>query len=220
MKNIMDTTPSALDIIRPAVTPSVTTIVLIQNGLNIERPYISTFPSNVVLSGISYMGSHERVHGLIEQEYPDELALGIFRNGGLDDSVEKSAAGNFMTLYGASGKTKITFVEDVSLSRWTKLLYNATINPLSAILQMNSGTLHESRAVKNIACPAMDEIRAIAAAKGIVIDDSTLRSIADMSFSDPNFEPSMCVDVIKVLPSHISILDDAFLTISGKSARV
>lgn len=47
-KNIPDVPPTVADIIEPAVTPKTTSIVLLQNGLSIEKPIIERFPDNVV----------------------------------------------------------------------------------------------------------------------------------------------------------------------------
>lgn len=198
MKNITDSSSSTLEVIRSAITPSITTIVLIQNGLNIEKPYIRIFPTNVVLSGISYMGSHERKHGQIEQDYPDYLEIGAFPNPNFDGSRQAQAAIDFIQRYKAAGKTKVVFTQDVTKSRWTKILYNATINPLSAILHMNVGNLQQSGATDSIARLAMKEICVIAAAKGIVIDANVVQSIVDMSSADREFIPSMGVDILKV----------------------
>ncbi len=51
-KNVADVPPFLYDLIAPAVTPGHTVIVLIQNGLNIEKPIFAGFPQNIVLSGI------------------------------------------------------------------------------------------------------------------------------------------------------------------------
>jgi ketopantoate reductase len=43
-KNIPDVKPTVIDIIEQAVTPGKTSILLLQNGLNIEKPIITRFP--------------------------------------------------------------------------------------------------------------------------------------------------------------------------------
>ncbi len=54
-KNIPDVPPTVGDIIAPAVTPGKTAIVLSQNGLNIEKPLIERFPTNPIVSSVSYI---------------------------------------------------------------------------------------------------------------------------------------------------------------------
>lgn len=58
-KNCPDIKPTLVDLITPAVTKGHTVIVLIQNGLNIEKPLFEAFPDNICLSGVSMIDSHE-----------------------------------------------------------------------------------------------------------------------------------------------------------------
>lgn len=64
-KNIADVSPTVTEIIAPAVTAGHTTIVLLQNGLNIEKPLLVAFPMNPVLSGVSLIGAAETSPGVI-----------------------------------------------------------------------------------------------------------------------------------------------------------
>ncbi|KAL2025225.1 hypothetical protein VTO58DRAFT_103949 [Aureobasidium pullulans] len=76
-KNLPDASPT-LQIIKPAITPGHTNIVLLQNGLNIETTFLQHFPTNMILSGISYTSSHETSSGVIVQSHPDDLIIGAF----------------------------------------------------------------------------------------------------------------------------------------------
>jgi ketopantoate reductase len=75
-KNCPDIKPTLSTVIGPGVTPGHTVVVLIQNGLNIEKPLFEAFPRNVVLSGISMIDCHEAEQGHIIQEFPETLILG------------------------------------------------------------------------------------------------------------------------------------------------
>jgi ketopantoate reductase len=44
--------PSLVDLLSPFVTPEYTTIVLVQNGVGIEKDVAEAWPENVVLSGV------------------------------------------------------------------------------------------------------------------------------------------------------------------------
>lgn len=70
-KNVMDVPPSVAEVIAPAVTRGHTAILLLQNGLNIDRPVVKAFPSNPVLSGITVMGAREFPPGTIEHNNYD-----------------------------------------------------------------------------------------------------------------------------------------------------
>lgn len=70
-KNVKDVPPSVADVIAPAITRGHTAILLLQNGLNIDRPLVKAFPSNPVLSGITVMGAKEHPKGTIEHNNYD-----------------------------------------------------------------------------------------------------------------------------------------------------
>ncbi|RMZ88974.1 hypothetical protein DV736_g3808, partial [Chaetothyriales sp. CBS 134916] len=82
-KNTPDVPPPMVELIKPAVTPGRSVIVLIQNGINIEKPIVEAFPHNVVLSGISRMGANELRPGFILQDDQDRLGIAPFDNPNL-----------------------------------------------------------------------------------------------------------------------------------------
>ncbi|PIG85795.1 hypothetical protein AARAC_011292, partial [Aspergillus arachidicola] len=166
-KVITDCPPSTADLIKPVVTPGHTVIVLIQNGLNIEAPYFSAFPGNIVLSGISMIDSHEVAPGVIEHGSADDLVIGAFRNPNLDIAAEAAAAERFVGLYSAAGKTKCALGLDVGYSRWRKLIFNACLNSICALTGLDTGRIRlAGDAVEMLVRPAMEEIRAAAGSVG------------------------------------------------------
>ncbi|TVY17011.1 Uncharacterized protein LARI1_G004852 [Lachnellula arida] len=132
--NCPDIPPSLVSLIAPAVTPGHTTIGMIQNGLNIEAPLFAAFPTNMVLSGVSMIDSHEDVPGTIHHEFADDLLLGAFHNPSIKNPEREIAtAKEFIKIYGAAGKTNVRFNDNVPYSRWRKLIFHAVLNPLCAI---------------------------------------------------------------------------------------
>ncbi|KAK6428067.1 hypothetical protein LTR95_015797 [Oleoguttula sp. CCFEE 5521] len=196
-KNVPDSKPSIEDIIQPAVTPGHTAIVLIQNGLNIELPLVTQFPRNIILSGVSFMGSHEPVAGVIEHDFEDKLVVGAFRNVNVDPEHSDSRARDFVARYSAGGRTVCEYTADANRSRWEKLVYNATMNPICAILRTDTASLRLSDSIENLVRPAMEEIRAAASANGYVLDASISQRMIDMDPMEIFFKPSMCMDALK-----------------------
>ncbi|KAH6896980.1 6-phosphogluconate dehydrogenase [Thelonectria olida] len=195
-KNIPDVpgTPIA-DLLRPAVTPGHTAILLLQNGLNIELPLMHAFPINAILSGISMCGSAESAPGVVEHKLLDDLGVGPFRP---DDPAAADKARDFVARYGAGGRCSVWYDADVSFSRWRKLLFNAVINPTCAITNLDSGDMQLCPGlVDEFVRPAMREIVAAAAAYG---HELTEEMVENMITSDPiesHIPPSMLTDVRK-----------------------
>lgn len=75
-KNIPDVGPTVADLIDHAMTPSLTSVVLMQNGLNIEKPLLNRFPDAPIISGVQLMGATERSPGVIAHDEPDKSLIG------------------------------------------------------------------------------------------------------------------------------------------------
>lgn len=197
-KNIADVAPSVSDLIKPAVTPGKTVIVLIQNGLNIEKPLLSTFPQNVVLSGVSLIGSNEPTPGEIHQDFPDTLFIGPFRNPNLDPPHEQAAAEDFVKIYSAGGKTQCSYNPDVGWTRWRKLVYNACLNPICAITGLDTGRIRlADGAIEGLVRPAMHEIVAAAKASGHDLPPTVADDMITMDPLNMYLPPSMLSDTRK-----------------------
>ncbi|KAI1613108.1 2-dehydropantoate 2-reductase [Exophiala viscosa] len=189
-KNIPDVPPTVVDLIKPAVTPEHSVIVLVQNGLNIEKPLHKAFPTNVVLSGVSLMGANEIAHGHIVEEDPDRLFISPFLGSAIDDEKEIAAAKEFVRIYQASGKVQCSYEADVLFVRWRKLMYNAVWNPICALTDMDTTRLRlmaseddPASPVNLLVRPAMNEVRA--AAKAAANVDLPESLVEDMVEADP-----------------------------------
>ena len=198
-KNIPDVPPLLVDLIRPAVTPGHSTIVLMQNGLNIEKPLLEAFPQNVILSGISFVGSHQISPGEIEQDDNDRVSIGAFRNASLDPKVEDEIARELCDIYAAGGKCVADYVPDVAFSRWRKLIYNACLNSICAVTDLDTGRMRlADGAIKNMVRPAMEEIRAAAKACGVDLPADLVDFMINMDKLTYYLMPSMQMDIRKV----------------------
>ncbi|KAK2047645.1 6-phosphogluconate dehydrogenase C-terminal domain-like protein [Colletotrichum somersetense] len=209
-KNIPDASPSLPDIIAPAVSPGHTIIVLIQNGLNIQRPFFSRFPSNIVLSGVSRIDAHEVSLGVVEQKQHDLLHIGVFQNPSLDEEQQHEAARQFVEIYGAAGAATCLHRPDVDFDRWNKLVYNASFNPICALTGLNASELQMTgRTMGSMVIPAMREVLAVAAAAGHDISEDVIEKTIGLNPVEDNIKPSMQIDFEKGnLIEHENILGE------------
>ena len=200
-KNIPDVRPNVLDIIEPAVTPETATIVLLQNGLNIEKPIIERFPANIVLSGVSIISASENSHGVIKHEFTDSAKIGPFPAVKVAAETSESRARHLVDIYNACGKVDWQYDDNVAFTRWRKLVYNSSFNSVSAILKMGVIRMRMTQhVIDDLVRPAMLEINATAKAAGIElpegIEDFMIR--LDPADADEDFVPSMGQDAVKV----------------------
>lgn len=193
-KNIPDGPQPCEDVVRPAIVPGKTTIVLIQNGIKIEDPMIREFPTNHILSGISLIGS-TNLDCVINNPGKDVISLSPFHNPNVDYEVSKEKAHEFISIYQNPDESvnKITFGDDVVAARWQKLVYNAVFNTICTVADMDVNRCQINGASKTLFEPAMDEIIAIAASEGVTIDPSIKSKF--MHIGDGFFyTPSMLID--------------------------
>ncbi|KAM7210496.1 Ketopantoate reductase PanE/ApbA domain containing protein [Rhypophila decipiens] len=195
-KNIADVSPGVSEIIAPAISPGHTTIALVQNGLNIERRVIEAFPSNPVISGVSFIGATEGPKGTIKHDDHDVLIVGAFKNPNISPDVSEASAKRFVELYGSCAGIDCMYEPDVKFTRWRKLLYNSSYNTVATILQMDTSRMRVSEhIIDDLIRPIMMEIRAAAAAAGVNLP---LELIDKMIFADTFeafFKPSMLQDI-------------------------
>ncbi|KAK0327288.1 hypothetical protein LTR82_002051 [Friedmanniomyces endolithicus] len=197
-KNVPDVPPSLSDLIRPAVIPGKTVIVLIQNGLNIEKPLIAAYPQNIVLSGVSLIGANEPAPGHIDQDFPDTLFIGAFANPNLSPQTQKAAAEDFVSRYSAGGKTQCSLDTRVAWTRWRKLVYNSCLNSICAITDLDTGRIRlADDAVAHLVRPAMLEIVAAAKAAGHELPATVVDDMIEMDPLNMYLPPSMLSDTRK-----------------------
>lgn len=198
-KNIPDVSPTASDIIEPAVTPGKTAIVLSQNGINIEKPIIPRFPTNPIISSVSYIGATERSHGNILHDDPDAQKIGPFHNPGVPAQVAEEAAKRYIDIYNPDGKLEVVCDADVRRVRWRKLLYNASYISVSTILRMDTPRMRMSgHVIDDLIRPIMKEVLAAARADGVTdFPDDLSETVIRADPIDTAFRPSMCQDIEK-----------------------
>lgn len=204
-KIVADVPPALTELIAPAVTLGHTVIVLLQNGLNIEKPFHAVFPENVCLSGVSKIGANEPTSGHITVEEGDQLFIAPFAGSCLDPTREKAAAEKFVQMHAASGKVKCSYEADVAFVRWRKLVYNAVWNPVCALTDVDPGRIRLAsdpndpyNPVDLVVIPAMKKVRAAAkAAAGIELPETIIFDQLDAEPIDGFVAPSMQQDMRK-----------------------
>ncbi|GEQ70558.1 hypothetical protein JCM33374_g4236 [Metschnikowia sp. JCM 33374] len=181
------------DLVATVVSPN-TVVVLLQNGIDIEKAFFEKFPTNIVLSGVSMISS-TNYGGVIDHVGHDALIVGYFPNPNVDSEAQKAAALEFVGYY-KNDKNTCVYDENVRFTRWRKLVYNATLNPVCALTNVDVGRLDLFGGVDSLVRGAMREVLAIAKADGVDLPESIME---DMIRSDDGvyYAPSMLVDIRK-----------------------
>lgn len=123
--------PTQASLIAPAVGPQ-TAIVLVQNGIGIEDEYAAAFPNNPLVSGVVYLPVTQTAPGEIRMGEIELLQLGTYPTQAPE--AHKARAVEFMELVTKGGGTCRVF-DDIQPRRWSKLLVNASWNPICALVR-------------------------------------------------------------------------------------
>ncbi|GAB1214142.1 hypothetical protein ATERTT37_003302 [Aspergillus terreus] len=204
MKSLPDVY-SIPQLVAPIVAESQSIIVLIQNGIGNEQPFIDAFPRIIVLSGVSMIGAHQLENGIIQHSHPDILHLAPFYNAAVAKEEQDRVAAYFASLYSAGGATCV-IVEDIIWMRWKKLVWNASFSSACVMTGLDVTSVIDAGGVETMIRPVMDEIVNIAQASGYILPDNIQEvSIASMS-RELRFRPSMLVDADRGNPMEVEVI--------------
>lgn len=214
-KNLPDSKLPSHEMIKLVVSTN-TTIVLIQNGLDIETPILQRYPNNLVLSGISLIGSY-RYGTQIKQLAIDYLQLGIFKKNNLPKQEAEAKLQLFYDCYKLPNDQNTVLIdEDAEAARWYKLFYNSVYNTVCTILDTDLTRVHINNGHKDIFHPLLAEISAIAKSEGYEFTKEKLDFLAHKS-DGLFFHPSMQIDKEKDQLMEIEVIIGNPLRIAEKN---
>ena len=182
---------SFADAIRPAVQHK-TTLVSVQNGVNVEQPLRNSFWGNTVLSAICYASCQQREAGRVQQLShirPHAFAIGTYHSGSNDAKAEQDKLKTLVSL-----DEKFTVVDDVRTERWMKMLLNGSLNPVAALTGHDSHQLLHDSASLSLAYRLAEEVYEVAIRSGAKFPaDIISRTMSSLHRSAP-IVPSMLQD--------------------------
>jgi 2-dehydropantoate 2-reductase len=186
-------------LLRPVAGPS-TTIVHIQNGVDIEAEITAAFPRNEVLSSLAFVGVGRGTPGEIVHQTHGSLVLGRYPSG-IGPAAERLAA-----LFVASGvPCKLT--DDVVGARWQKAVWNAPFNPVSILGGvLDTAAMLRTEEDRAFIRKAMQEVCATAAAAGHPQSPKLVDAMIANTIQMPAYKTSMALDYENGRPMEIEAI--------------
>lgn len=179
---------SVAEIIRPVVGPA-TTILLLQNGIEIEQPVAEAFPDNPILSGLAFVCLSRTAPGHILHTCYGHMTIGNFPNG------PSPVAQGLAHLFEAAG-TPCTVSESIALDRWKKLVWNAAFNPISVLAQSTTREILDHPPTAQLAQRLMAEVCQVAAAAGYPLPEQTIQKNMEATQRMKPYKTSMLLDYL------------------------
>lgn len=172
-------------LIKDAIS-SDSTIVLIQNGIDIEQDVASAFPDNLLISGLAFICATRNRPGFVEHIAYGRLAIGDYPNG-ISEKTRR-----FAELFKDSGIDCKT-TDNVVTARWQKTVWNAPFNPVSVLSDgLDTQTVLKTR--EDYLRAIMTEVTDIAAALGHPLRDDIVDINIESTRSMPPYKTSMLLD--------------------------
>lgn len=185
------------DLVEPVITEKLTTVVLIQNGFDLGRPFVRKYPENMCLSGVSYICSTNH-DGVINHTKTDETLISYFNNDAFTKDQQRDRCMQFIDIY-KNDKNIIKFEDDVKTCRYNKLVWNATYNTICALTGLDIGRLEMAGTLDSLAVPAMREVMKVAKADGVELSHDLINTLTHIT-EGRYYKPSMQLDVERSNP--------------------
>lgn len=166
-----------------------TSILLLQNGIGIEKETAKDFPQNEILSGLAFTCINRISPGKILHLDYGHISIGSFTNNG--DSI---TAKELSDLFNQAG-VKCEFTDDILTARWKKLVWNAPFNPISVLTGgKDTSTILNDKETLKLVKNVMLEVCQLAELEGHRLDDGIVQKMIDMTLSMKPYKTSMLLD--------------------------
>jgi 2-dehydropantoate 2-reductase len=189
---------ASLPLARFPLQPDVP-IVLIQNGVGIEKPYREAFPTNPIASGVAYITASQPSLGHILQDGAvATMTIGLYDRA--DNPTDKSKIQYLAALFDASG-FPCAATDEIHVERWGKLGWNGSWNVVCAATNLDTQSfLASSPQAVELVEKIIREVAKTANAAGVKIDADTLvEDRMGWTLKAPPIVPSMLQDARKGL---------------------
>ena len=177
-----------------------TGIVLIQNGLDIERELAEAFPNNPIISCLAFIEVSRVAPGQIKHNAYGRLVMGRFPEG-IDEHCSR-----LRDLF-VEGGIDIKLTEQVVGERWLKCVWNTPFNPLSVLANgADTYTILDTPGGEQLIRDLMAEVMAVAEADGHPLPshlpDSNIAGTRKM----PAYKNSMALDYLNDRPIELDAI--------------
>jgi 2-dehydropantoate 2-reductase len=151
--------PGILEDLGAAVGPQ-TVIVPLQNGVEADEHIRARFPGTAVLAAVVYVGATVDEPGVVTHVAAGTIGLGASR---VEDAGLLAVARETLAKTGQP----VHISNDIQRERWSKLMWNAAFNSVSAVTGRVPADLLAEPAVRSLIVDIMGEVLAVGRAHGV-----------------------------------------------------
>ncbi len=172
----------------------------VQNGIGSEE-VVAQHVSRVI-RGVCLPAGHVTAPGVVNMDASGPTWIGPFepRPAAMTEVEALADALN-------RGGLETHALPDARGAQWTKLLFNASTNPIAALTGLTHGELCDVPRLRSTVTALVDEGRTVADALGITLDSDPDELISQAAIENHDHRPSMLQDVLARRPTEIDVLN-------------
>ena len=193
------TTNHILKNLLPSVLHKDSVIIMIQNGLGIEKKLAKEFPDTSIAGGLAFVASSKIGKGHIAHYDYGALTLGFYQkaNGEVLNqvSIDLNNAG-----------VECTCVDDLNLARWKKLLWNIPFNGVCVVLNAKTKELVSNKESRKLVRDLMNEVIEAAKYCGAPLETNAVDEMIESTLKMKPYAPSMKLDYDFMRPMEIEAI--------------
>ena len=165
-----------------------TSIVLLQNGIQIEEKFKATYPNHSIISGLAFVCVTKTNSAYVKHIDYGRLVLGNYPKGIYADT--KFLVESFKLV-----NVPCNASDQIQVDRWKKLIWNAPFNPISVVSGgLSTLEILETPNLYNQTKAIMKEVQLLAKSCGVNIEDAVIeKNIEDTKKMVP-YKTSMLID--------------------------
>lgn len=178
-------------------------VLSLQNGVDNEQQLSAVLPKGLVLGGIARrIGAHIIEPGVVESIGPAQVILGLWPNHQeISTKMEEKIETIAHCFNAAEIPTEVS--ADINKELWRKLIINNGLNPLCALLEVETGHATPRDDLQPLIRGAMAEAVLAAKANGVELSSGDLEEMLELISTFDSIKPSMLVDREKGRPLEI-----------------
>ncbi len=179
------------ELLHPVLKPDGVVLVL-QNGLDVERDAARAAPGHLVLGGLCFIGANKIGPGhILHLDYGDILL------GWAEETGDRTTADRWMERLAKeflSARVSVKRVDNLCLARWRKLVWNIPYNGLSVIHRATTDVIMKNQGLRAEVISIMHEVQTIAASRGCLIEEAFIQEMLDVTDRMKPYKTSMLLD--------------------------
>jgi 2-dehydropantoate 2-reductase len=172
----------------------------VQNGIGNEE--VIAEHVNRVMRGVTLPAGHVTAPGVIHMDAPGTTWIGPFE----PRPAAAAEISHLAQLLTRSGMPTLALA-DARGAQWTKLLFNASTNPLCALTGLTHGALCDLAPTRRLVGALVAEGRSVADAIGVALDADPEVLIDEAARVNHDHKPSMLQDAIAHRRTEIATLN-------------